>query len=90
MNDSPQTTRTIKFAFIFFGSIGTILLIRWVVTPMLPRSATPMPLSLQQPISFVILGVGLFGFAMLVAAAVSGVLLVVSLFQTFRNRGRAS
>ncbi len=83
MNDSPFTTRVIKFAFIFLGSVGTILFFRWIVGPMLPITSTH-PLLLQT-FNFAL---GLFAFGLLVAAAVSAVAVVWVVLEGLRDRSR--
>jgi hypothetical protein len=68
--------QVIKFALIFLGSVGTILLLRWVVVPMLPvmrQHESLLDKSFQ-------IGFGLFGFALMVVAAVSFAALVSSLW----------
>ena len=67
--------RVLKFTFIFLGSVGTILCLRWVVVPMLPMPAHA--LFLAKSFDF---GLGLFGFALIVVAAVSFCALVSSLW----------
>jgi hypothetical protein len=76
MEDHRLTHRVIKFAFIFLGSVGTILFLRWVVVPMLPL-APAHPSLLYKSFNF---GLGLFAFALIIAAIVSGIVLVSGLW----------
>ena len=76
MKDDRLTERVIKYAFIFLGSIGTILFIRLIVRPMLPLTAT-------HPVNFAI---GLLAFGLIVAAAASGVAIVLCLLRAFGGR----
>ncbi len=64
----------IKLAFVFLGSVGTLLFMRWVITPMLPLPTTP-PSLLQ---TFLSLTLGLFAFALIVVAVGSVVSLVIT------------
>jgi hypothetical protein len=81
MKDYRLTQRVVKFTFIFLGSVGTILFLRWVVVPMLPLTPAH-PSLLHKSFNF---GLGLFAFALIVAAAVYGIALVSCLWH--RGKG---
>jgi len=81
MKDYWLTQRVIKFTFIFLGSVGTILFLRWVVVPMFPLTPAH-PSLLRKSFNF---GLGLFGFGLIVVAAVSGIALVSCLWD--RGKG---
>jgi len=74
--------RIIKFAFIFLGSVGTILFLRWVVVPMLPVTAAH-PSLFRKSLNF---GLGLLAFALIVSAVVSGIAVVYCVPQALRDR----
>lgn len=86
MNDDRFTTRIIKFAFIFIGSVGTILFLRWIIRPMLPIDSID-PGAVETALNFAL---GLLGFALIVAAAASGVAIVSCVMQSLRDRSKGS
>ena len=83
MKDNRLTNRVIKFAFIFLGSIGTILFIRWFVAPLVFSDGPPSLLRKSLTV-----GIGLFAFALIVAAASSGIAIVYCLLQALRTRAK--
>ena len=69
-----RLNRVSKFAFIFLGSVGTILFIR-VGRPMFPFTNT-------SPVErFLNFALGLFGFGLIVAAVASGIAVVYCLLR---------